>query len=462
MHVYLKRSVVTAVALAIVALAVWIARSHRSSSTPVVNLRSFGAVGNGVADDGPALQRALDALANAGGGTLHVPAGRYAIATPVARTFAARALAIAIKGQGPGRPIDVSGNGSGLRLTSEFIIKTGRARTALSLGGLESLLIADMVFSGTTDVRDDAHAVLHLHEIGRARIEHCEFYGLASMEPGGSIITASRSALEVDRTAFLGCATNSAHSSPVIQNLSWQDIVITNTKFIDYGNRRDLYSKTGLGTAYSWIGIGDAGEKQASSSRRDAVIRNVFLDEGAFIGITVRPDLHGTSSAPFNVFISRIRMNVSNLAASGLYVVGAEKVLIEKSRFGWSHNADAAIVLRNVSEAILDGVECVAGASTIRADRDTERVVIINSTYGILDSAAPYTKKLTTPDDPVRFVRTQYLEVLRAEPKPHLLYDWADQMLRCESDASCLAGRRDALKKHLETAHKTAATRRRD
>ncbi|MGH9959212.1 MAG: glycosyl hydrolase family 28-related protein [Pyrinomonadaceae bacterium] len=54
----------------------------------VVNLRDFGASGDGVADEGPALQRALDALATAGGGTLFVPAGRYAIITPVQKNFA--------------------------------------------------------------------------------------------------------------------------------------------------------------------------------------------------------------------------------------------------------------------------------------------------------------------------------------------------------------------------------------
>src|ERR1041384_515275 len=42
-----------------------------------------GAVGDGVTDDGPALQCALDALAAAGGGQLQVPAGHYAILTPV-------------------------------------------------------------------------------------------------------------------------------------------------------------------------------------------------------------------------------------------------------------------------------------------------------------------------------------------------------------------------------------------
>src|SRR5687767_15863312 len=60
-----------------------------SAQSNVFNLADFDPVGDGVADDGPAFQRALDALADAGGGTLLVPAGRYLITTPVIKDFSA-------------------------------------------------------------------------------------------------------------------------------------------------------------------------------------------------------------------------------------------------------------------------------------------------------------------------------------------------------------------------------------
>ena len=44
------------------------------------NVHEFGAVGDGVADDTAAFQTALQAAADAGGGTVQVPAGRYLIA----------------------------------------------------------------------------------------------------------------------------------------------------------------------------------------------------------------------------------------------------------------------------------------------------------------------------------------------------------------------------------------------
>ena len=46
------------------------AANGQKKSLNVFNLSDFDAVGDGVTDDGPALQRALDAVAQAGGGTL--------------------------------------------------------------------------------------------------------------------------------------------------------------------------------------------------------------------------------------------------------------------------------------------------------------------------------------------------------------------------------------------------------
>jgi Pectate lyase superfamily protein len=68
------------------------------AATPTLNVRDFGATGDGTTDDGPAFQKALDALATAGGGTLFVPAGKYAIATPVSNDFSGSAASITITG----------------------------------------------------------------------------------------------------------------------------------------------------------------------------------------------------------------------------------------------------------------------------------------------------------------------------------------------------------------------------
>src|SRR5882672_8337708 len=46
-------------------------------SANALNVKSFGAVGNGIADDYPAFNAALTAFSAVGGGTLFVPAGNF-------------------------------------------------------------------------------------------------------------------------------------------------------------------------------------------------------------------------------------------------------------------------------------------------------------------------------------------------------------------------------------------------
>src|SRR5207247_8738347 len=50
------------------------------SASDVLSVRDFGAKGDGTTDDTAALQRALDAATEAGGGTVHAPRGNYLFA----------------------------------------------------------------------------------------------------------------------------------------------------------------------------------------------------------------------------------------------------------------------------------------------------------------------------------------------------------------------------------------------
>ena len=51
--------------------------------TPTIDAAEFGAIAGDDKDDGPALQRALDAAAAAGGGVVRLPAGRYTLASRI-------------------------------------------------------------------------------------------------------------------------------------------------------------------------------------------------------------------------------------------------------------------------------------------------------------------------------------------------------------------------------------------
>jgi hypothetical protein len=128
-------------------------RSRSTSGENVFNLTDFGAVGDGLTDDGPALQNALDTMAESGGGTLFVPAGRYAIITPVQKDFTGVASDVSILGVEsltPVPPINSSGPvlTPGLDLLSEFAPRTGAQGISISITGLQSFLIKDITFIG--------------------------------------------------------------------------------------------------------------------------------------------------------------------------------------------------------------------------------------------------------------------------------------------------------------------------
>ena len=57
------------------------APSEPQAVNGVYNVRDFGAVGDGVADDTAAIQRAIDYITEHNGGTLFFPIGKYRLAT---------------------------------------------------------------------------------------------------------------------------------------------------------------------------------------------------------------------------------------------------------------------------------------------------------------------------------------------------------------------------------------------
>ncbi|HEY2975682.1 MAG TPA: carboxypeptidase regulatory-like domain-containing protein [Pyrinomonadaceae bacterium] len=426
----------------------------------VFNLTDFGAVGDGVTDDGPALQNALDAMAEAGGGTLFVPAGRYAIITPVQKNFSGLASDISIFGVESLTPVPPANSSAdeltrGLDLLSEFAPRTGEQGISISISGLQSFLIKDITFIGTPGVNTDALITLSVYDVWEATIRHCEFYGLSSLVAGGAIVQAVRSRLMVEQTAFLGSTCSSGLYSSVVQNLEWKGISIAETIFVDYGRRAELYGK--LDTApFSWVNIGNAAVLTSDSPRREASISNVFLDEGGFVDLSSLPDRYQPASAPIDlVYVTGLYMNVSNLGTTGHYLDGLRNVLIEDSHYGWSHNTDSAIHLLSVVNAILDQVECAASADRIRADSATGNLTVIDSVYNHLDSLAQTTSVITTnsrDEDPVQYVRQQFTATLGRDPDPAAHFYWSDQILQCGENSQCVSAKRAALDDYLAAA----------
>ena len=421
----------------------------------IVNLADFGPVGNGVADDGPAIQRAIDALAAGGGGTLLIPAGSYRIATTVAKNFSSIPGAkVTIRGVPSTKmpaPPTAQGNelAEGLGLTSQIIPATGN-HNAIVITNLHQLLIEHVDFSGTPTAETDASISLYFISIDQATIRHCEFYGLSSME-GGNMVRAERSELSIEQSVFLGSTANSGEYAPVVENLEWKKFSISNSIFLDYG-LREFFSKTGMGAPLSWINIGNALPTTPDSPRREVIVRDTFLDEGGWVGISVLPDRFSPNPTPIDlIYISGLMMNVSNMETTGHLIYDVRNLMIENSHYGWSHNANAALDINRTENVILDKLTCIDHADRIRTDDLTGRLILINSTYGTLDSLAGITTVLdVSPEqDPVQFVREQFVTKLNRPPDPAAHFYWSDLMIRCESNNTCLNETRSALNEYL-------------
>jgi hypothetical protein len=424
------------------------------------NLADFGAVGDGQTDDGPALQAALDAVMAAGGGRLDVPAGNYAIVTPVLIIGPASFdVPLEIRGVPSTTPIAGPHDGGyaltkGLNLTSTFYPRTGAAAAALTLWNFSTLLIQDIAFVGTQGASTDALITVSIANAD-AVIRHCEFYGLISLVPNGSIILAQLSHLSIEQTAFLGCTANSGYYTPVVQNWNWKGVKVEDAIFADYGQRPELYGKLGYGAAHCWVSVGHPAQRTPDSPRREVVIRNVMLDEGGWQGITVHPARYVSQFVPIDLFYAtNLYVNVSNFWQTGLSLSGTRQGLVENSLFTWADRADSAIHSLDLQDIVIDRVVTEKSASRLRANPETARLTVIDSVYQDLASAAQQTIVLnpaTPDDDPVRYVRSRFETVLGRAPDAAAHYYWSRKLLDCGADASCVTTQRAALAAYLAT-----------
>lgn len=439
-----------------------------AQTVQIFNLTDYGAAGDGVIDDGPAFQSALDALADAGGGTLFVPAGLYLIKTPVIKDFSAlNDGTVTIQGVPSDKePAPPTAGGhelaESLNLVSEIFPATGSTQSAFTITNLNTLVVEHLAFTGNESVITDAYITLNMSDITQARIFHCEFYGISTfgLVPGlggGNLIRAVRSDLTIEQLMVLGSTANSGAYAPIIENIDWKGFSISNSIFIDFGVR-SFFGKMGLGAPLSWINFAAVAPRTPESSRREVVIRDTFFDEGGWIGITAFGHLWGAPVDPIDlIYISGLKMNVSNLGTAGHQFYDVRNVLIENSHYGWSRNTGAAIDFYRTSNAILDRLTCIEKADRIRADDRTERLTVINSVYGGLDSQAQTTTEMQTApeDDPVQYVRQQFLSILGRQPDPAAHFYWSDLLIRCGNDNDCLAEQRAALSEYLENNPQT-------
>jgi len=333
-----------------------------SSAFADVNLASFGADPSGEHDSGPALQAALNSLGTAKGTTLFIPAGTFRIHTPVTRSFS-DVSGIVIRGEGSASVLKIALDSSG---------------RALQLQNLDSVLVENVTFAGShpNGMSVDALHTLDFENCRQATVRHCDFYGVTTVRggahgaPPGAVVYALHSDLRIERSAFHACAgdwsvgTTPFDGTPVIDNDDWTGFSLSDTELTNRGTLNGvIYAGATSQPSSAWVRLRTPAPRQGlgAMGQREAVIRDVSMDDGAYYGVAVKNSQPG--ERPAAVSISGLNVNGFNSGqldqGSGLFAAGVDDLRIEKSWFGNSQYASKfAIELLDVTNAVLDGVIC--------------------------------------------------------------------------------------------------------
>lgn len=128
----------------------------------VINVRDYGASGNGIADDTKAIQTALDAVPLTGG-TVHFPAGKYVVSGGLTLS----------------RPATLSGTGTGSYEPDSGgsrILCASPTATVLTVS-VPAVVVSGLTFENTSSIRPTAGAALLATDFDWGRIERCMFIG---------------------------------------------------------------------------------------------------------------------------------------------------------------------------------------------------------------------------------------------------------------------------------------------
>lgn len=341
----------------------------------------FGAVGDGVANDSPALQAAFDALETSGGGTLIIPAGKYSLQTPVVKIFQNNASSVTIRGVGS---------------ASQLMIKSGPGTENIRFDGLERLTLSHLTFVGTPGVSTDAYIALSMYYCYQAVIEHCGFYGLASADVrGGSVVYAHNSDLKIRDSSFRGCTGNSGLGNPVIFVDRWIGLSVYETDFIDYGTLNGIgHSKQPIALSSAWIQVGGPLKLDNAMGQNAIILRGVRMDEGAWGGLIVYPNIYGSTERVAQVHLSGVRVNVSSAdLASGFYIIQANQVTIENCWLGYNSYERTAIRLVDAGTVSIQSVQASNGKNgrlSLEADAAT-KVALIDSSFDSIKTSPEQT-----------------------------------------------------------------------
>lgn len=117
----------------------------KTEAETVIDVRSYGAIGDGVTDDTPAIQAAINAMAQQGGGTVYLPNGIYGCRLRPSQSISTDPLGLACLCLKSNVCLKGDGSGSTLRLLPDdpWIGPGSYMRMIMSDGALQNVTLSD-------------------------------------------------------------------------------------------------------------------------------------------------------------------------------------------------------------------------------------------------------------------------------------------------------------------------------
>jgi hypothetical protein len=337
-----------------------------STSDPIVyNVRDFGAVGDNVTDDGPAVQAAVDAAKLTGGGVIFFPpsATPYRIATTVSAGIGQGIVSIVVEGAA-----------ATIRPT------IGSAQNCFGFANLDMVEFRNLRFIGTAGATYDAYAVISIASCSIARISNCHFDSLLTQAAsGGGIVRVDHTDLTIENTLFMGCG---GHPSPLVPGLhvvNTKNLNVRQVRFFDVGTLG-----AGRGSTPAWIRVGPKLFAGTDAWKTSALtFENLWMDEGGLVGLQI----DGGTTNPFeSVTLDRVSGNGSpNALGGGFFIDGVTRLEIFDCMYGYNTSTvNKALKLSNINTATVERMRAIALCNVIEAASTVGSLSIEDCTYTTL------------------------------------------------------------------------------
>jgi hypothetical protein len=279
------------------------------SQTLVVNAKDFGATGNGTTNDAPAIQAAIAACGTAGGGTVYLPAGNYAIQTGLTITTSAVSLA------GAGAGASIIQTPSGYETLTMLLVGNGTVT-------ITDVSISDLQFLGVT--QKTANSAVQVQKGLRTRMQrlrvvnqHRALYVYNSVETwinDCDITNANENGITYEATVTNGfdCYVSNVYAScPGVTNagigISWiggENFVVNNCDIKLFNEGLSIAPPTGNQCRYGFFSTTnfaaalDNCVKVTNSSGGD-VVGLTFSNSGSISAVNYGVLLDGSGTGAF-------------------------------------------------------------------------------------------------------------------------------------------------------------------